>query len=196
MRRPKFCKRYKYNGIENLVKNLFVNNFSIMPNIKLKIFIAIIIAILAGSAVYYLGRLGGVEKKTSEPGFYKNDQYGFSFSYPGEGFNVSDFTDSGGKIILVKNAASDNGFQIFIIAFDEPGVMTKERILRDIPDMAISGDEYVNIGGEKALSFVSQDDLGGKTREIWLVRGGWLYRIKAYESFEKQMMEILDTWKF
>ena len=99
-------------------------------------------------------------------------------------------------MILVKNAASDNGFQIFITAFDESGVITKERILKDIPDAVINGDEYIDIGGEKALSFISQDDLGGKTREIWAVHSGYLYRIKAYESFEEELFKIIKTWKF
>ena len=185
--------------------------------INTKIFAAIIVAVLAGGAAYYLrqtdnppsppfsgresdsspdkGRLEGVEGKISEPGFYKDGQYGFSLSYP-KSFNVSDFDDSGGKMILFKNAASDNGFQIFITAFDEPGVITKERILKDIPDMTISGDEYIDIGGEHALSFIGQDDLGGKMREIWLVHSGYLYRVKAYESFEEEMLKIINTIKF
>ncbi len=197
-----------------------------MTNTKLKIFAAIIVAVLAGSAAFWfflfrdietfkpLELFGGrADKSASDErsnqrdisGWqkYENSQYGFSFSYPGSS-NVSDFADSGGKMILFKNAASDNGFQIFITAFDEPfdstqgksGPITKERILKDIPDMAISGDEYVNIGGEKALSFISQDDLGGKTREIWAVHNGYLYQIKAYENVEKQMMEILSSWRF
>ncbi len=205
-----------------------------MTNTKLKIFAIIAVFALAGGGIYWfflyrdietfkpLELFGGrADKSASDErsnqrdisGWqkYENSQYGFSFSYPGSS-NVSDFADSGGKMILFKNAASDNGFQIFITAFDEPfdstqgksGPITKERILKDIPDMAISGDEYINIGGfdkltasgEKALSFISQDDLGGKTREIWAVHDGYLYQIKAYENFEKQMMEILSSWRF
>jgi len=187
-----------------------------MKNLQIKIFAAISIAVLAGSAAYYLKgkpannyfsdlkqlgqKFSGSTTPTAEKSIevqpqYKNDQYGFSFGQP-EGFNVSDFDEGGGKIILVKKTASDNGFQIFIAAFDEPGPITKERILKDIPDMTIVGEQYIDIGGEKALSFTSQDDLGGETREIWLVHGGYLYQIKGYRNFEKELLKIIETWKF
>src|SRR3990167_10120897 len=163
-----------------------------MKNLRIKIFAAIIVVILAGGVVYYFAKNQNLALRTwnlefwqssnnqapssdipssnnqapSSNNQYKNDQFGFSFGYP-EGFNISDFDDGGGKIILVKNVGSsvsnnsDNGFQIFIAAFDEPGPITKERILKDIPDMVIVGEQYIDIGGEKALSFTSQDDLGG-----------------------------------
>ena len=192
-----------------------------MKNIKIKIFAAIIIAILASGTVYYfrgktainyfsdLKQLGqkfsGSATSTAESievqPQYKNDQYGFSFGYP-EGFNISDFDDGGGKIILVKNVGSsvsnnsENGFQIFIAAFDEPGPITKERILKDIPDMTIGGEQYIDIGGERALSFTSQDDLGNETQETWLVHSGNLYQISVFPSFEKELLKIIKTWKF
>ena len=195
-----------------------------MKNIKIKIFAAIIVAVLAAAAVYYfkgepannyfsdLKQLGQKFSGSTAPAAesieveprYKNDQYGFSFGQP-DGFNVSDFDEGDGKIILVKNVGSsvsnnsnnyENGFQIFIAAFDEPGPITKERILKDIPDMIINGEQYIDIGGERALSFTSQDDLGGETREIWMVHGGYLYQIKGYKNFEEKMIEVLKTWKF
>ena len=198
-----------------------------MKNLRIKIFAAIIVVILAGGVVYYFAKNQNLALRTwnlefwqssnnqapssdipssnnqapSSNNQYKNDQFGFSFGYP-EGFNISDFDDGGGKIILVKNVGSsvsnnsDNGFQIFIAAFDEPGPITKERILQDIPDMAIVGAEYIDIGGERALSFTSKDELGGETREIWIARGGYLYQITGYKNFEKELLEIMGTWKF
>ncbi len=189
-----------------------------MTNTKLKIFAAIIVAVLAGSAAFWfflfrdietfkpLELFGGrADKSASDErsnqrdisGWqkYENSQYGFSFSYPGSS-NVSDFADSGGKMILFKNAASDNGFQIFITAFDESGIITRERILKDIPDMAINNDSYIDISGKRALSFESQDELGKKTIEIWLAYGGYLYQIMGYENFKEELLKIMKTWKF
>jgi len=190
-----------------------------MTNIKIKIFAIIIAAVLAAAVIgglvaykpytFYMTDTSDTTDKTDPQSAplaarYENDQYGFSFSYP-EGFNISDFEEGGGKVILVKNVGSsvsnnsnnyENGFQIFIAAFDEPGPITKERILKDIPDMTIGGEQYIDIGGERALSFTSQDDLGGETREIWMVHGGYLYQIKGYKNFEEKMIEVLKTWKF
>ena len=198
-----------------------------MKNLRIKIFAAIIVVILAGGVVYYFAKNQNLALRTLKLEFwqssnnqapssdipssnnqapssnnqYKNDQFGFSFGYP-EGFNISDFDDGGGKIILVKNVGSsvsnnsDNGFQIFIAAFDEPGPITKERILKDIPDMVISNEKEILVGGERALSFTSKDELGGETREIWIARGGYLYQITGYKNFEKELLEIMGTWKF
>ena len=191
-----------------------------MTNIKIKIFAIIIAAVLA-AAVYYFAKNQNLALRTwnlapssdnqapssnnqAPSSEYKNDQYGFSFGQP-DGFNISDFEEGGGKVILVKNVGSsvsnnsnnyENGFQIFIAAFDEPGPITKERILKDIPDMKIVGEQYIDVGGERALNFTSQDDLGGETREIWMVHGGYLYQIKGYKNFEEKMIEVLKTWKF
>ena len=198
-----------------------------MKNLRIKIFAAIIVVILAGGVVYYFAKNQNLALRTwnlefwqssnnqapssdipssnnqapSSNNQYKNDQFGFSFGYP-EGFNISDFDDGGGKIILVKNVGSsvsnnsDNGFQIFIAAFDEPGPITKERILKDIPDMVISNEKEILVGGERALSFTSKDELGGETRGIWIARGGYLYQITGYKNFEKELLEIMGTWKF
>lgn len=188
------CRHY-YRTYNSFYDDDINRNNNTMNNIKIKIFAAIIVTVLAVSAVYYFVKNRPAQVLLKGQEIYKSDQFGFSFSYP-KGFNVSDFADGGGKTILIKNAASDNGLQIFIVTFDEPGPITKERILKDIPDMAISSDEYISIGGEQAFSFISQDDLGGKTREIWFVHNGNLYRVKAYESFEKELLKILSSWQF
>src|SRR3989344_1186592 len=166
-----------------------------MKNLRIKIFAAIIVVILAGGVVYYFAKNQNLALRTwnlefwqssnnqapssdipssnnqapSSNNQYKNDQFGFSFGYP-EGFNIS--------------------------AFDEPGPITKERILKDIPDMVISNEKEILVGGERALSFTSKDELGGETREIWIARGGYLYQITGYKNFEKELLEIMGTWKF
>ena len=190
-----------------------------MTNIKIKIFAIIIAAVLAAAVIgglvayksytSYRTDTNDTTDKTDPQSAplaarYENSQYGFSFGQP-DGFNISDFEEGGGKVILVKNVGSsvsnnsnnyENGFQIFIAAFDEPGPITKERILKDIPDMIINGEQYIDVGGERALNFTSQDDLGGETREIWMVHGGFLYQVKGYKNFEEKMIEVLKTWKF
>lgn len=140
---------------------------------------------------------------------YTNPKYGFSFSHSKE-LNVSEFSEEGADVVLVKDATGD-GFQIFITPFDElprlrsgqagpPAVsssnpITKERILKDIPNMVISNDKIISVSGESALSFKSKDE-SGETLEIWFIRGGNLYQITVLPDFEKQISQILGTWKF
>lgn len=185
---------------------------------KLKIFIAIAVIALAGAAAFwfFLFRdieafkllnfkslnsesqrdigvpIGGESADMTET--YTNQKYGFSFNHSKE-FSVSEFAEGGRDIVLAKDATASGVFQILISPFDEPGPITKERILKDIPNMSISNEKEILVGGEKALSFKSKDE-SGETLEIWFVRFGNLYQISALPSFEKQMMEILSSWRF
>mgnify|MGYP001578783188 FL=1 len=140
---------------------------------------------------------------------YTNPKYGFSFNYSKE-FSASEFSEGEADVILIKDVTGD-GFQISITPFDEPfdsaqgksGPITKERILKDIPNMRIGNDKEISVGGEtdsisspqKALSFMSQDT-SLETFEIWFVRGGNLYQISAFPSFSNKLEEIIKTWKF
>lgn len=188
-----------------------------MKNTKIKIFIAIAVIVLAGGGVAYYftknrpARLA--QAPTSEPlaageplqqKIYENGKYSFSFGYPKE-LNISEFAEGGGAdVILVQPSAPDqrtdqrqiSGFQILISPFDEPGPITKKRILKDIPDMAIADDKIISVGGESALSFKSKDESGSETLEIWFVHGGYLYQITSLPDFEKEMLKILETWNW
>lgn len=142
---------------------------------------------------------------------YTNSKYGFSFSYPKE-FSVLEFIENNSDIILAKDAAASGVFQISVSPFDEPfdsaqgkpgppvvslsNPITKKRILKDIPDITISGDKYIDIGGEKALSFISKDNFGDEILEIWFVHNGNLYQISAFASFGDKLEEIIKTWAF
>lgn len=175
-----------------------------MINIKLKIFIAIAVIVLAGSGAFWFFFYRDIktegqrnisvpisDKSADMSEAYTNQKYGFSFSHPKE-FSVSEFTESSVDVILVKDATSSGVFQISVSPFDEPGPVTKERILKDIPNMVITNDKIISVGGEKALSFKSKDE-SGETSEIWFIRGGNLYQITALPDFENKMDKILET---
>jgi len=199
-----------------------------MKNSRIKIFIAIATLVLAGGA-YYLAKnrptgkppAPEVQNQALSEGqkIYKNIKYGFSFGYPKE-FTISEFTESNADVVLISDAKASGIFQISVSPWDEPfdstqgkpGPITKERILKDIPDMRISNDKEISVGGfdkitasgetdstsspQKALSFISKDELGNETQETWFVHNGNLYQISALSSFEGELLKILATWKF
>ena len=191
-------------------------------NAKIKILAIIIAAVLAGGVAYYFtgnrpaaipffnSFTAGKNKESGETDnveilqhqVYTNSKYGFSFNYPKD-FSVSEFSDGADSanlpqtdVILVKDAAGKSAAQISVSPFDEPGPITKERILRDISDMPITGEKEISVGGEKALSFASRDASSGETLEIWFVHGGNLYQISAFINFGDKLEEIIKTWKF
>jgi len=129
---------------------------------------------------------------------YYYPQYRFSFQYPGE-LNASAFQEGDyGHTVLVQQPNERAGFQIFIASFDEAGPITKERILRDLPDMVIDQPQHVIIGQDKitALIFFSHEPSLGRTREVWFIYGGHLYQMSTFAGLDGFIGRILETWKF
>lgn len=132
----------------------------------------------------------------SETLTYVNPEPKFSFRYA-SGFTVSPMEDASGGTILVRDPnGQKQEFQIHISMFDEPGPITAERILKDIPDMVIDAPQTVSVGGASALTFLSQDASLGKTREVWFTQEKYLYQITAYAEMDEVLGKILETWKF
>ena len=105
---------------------------------------------------------------------------------------------AGGKRILAESQTkAGEGFEVIVLPFDEPGPLTRERILQDLPDMVIKNEKTVGVGGSiSALSFDSTDEGVGTTHEVWFVHGGFIYQARTYQSFGDRMEEILKSWKF
>lgn len=136
-------------------------------------------------------------KENSDNNVYIDLQYNFSFQYPKD-FTVTKFQEGeNGNTILVQEKESKESFQIFISPFDEPGPLTKERVLQDLPDLIIKNPEQrVLKNGAAALIFFSEEPSLGEIREIWFVYNGYLYQISTYATLDSLVAEILETWKF
>ena len=145
-----------------------------------------------------------------ENNLYIDSQYKFSFEYP-KHFTATKFSEgeSGNTILVQYREQSEQvstsinkypkgaSFQIFIAPFDEPGPLTKERVLEDLPDLIIKNPEQrVLKNGEVALMFFSQESSIGETREIWFIHNGFLYQISTYKELDSLVAKILETWKF
>lgn len=143
-----------------------------------------------------------LSKDNPENNVYTDSQYKFSFEYPKD-FTVTKFQEGEyGNTILVsrKDPSTGSGqesFQIFIAPFDEPGPLTKERVLIDLPDLVINNPENrILKNGAVALIFFSEESSIGKTREVWFINGGYLYQISTYKELDGLVAAIISTWRF
>lgn len=136
-------------------------------------------------------------EEDSANNLYADSQYNFSFQYP-KSFTATKFSDQEDtSTILVQGEGGKTGFQIFISWFDEPGPITKERILQDLPDLTIKNPEQrVLKNGIPALIFFSEEASLGKTREIWFVKDGYLYQVTATKEIDSLVAQIVGTWRF
>ena len=137
------------------------------------------------------------QSEDGENNIYTDSQYKFSFEYP-KNFTATKFQEGEeGDTILVQEKESKKSFQIFISPFDEPGPLTAERVLQDLPDLIINNPEQrVLKNGAVALVFFSEESSIGETREIWFVHNGYLYQISTYKELDSLVAKIISTWRF
>lgn len=124
----------------------------------------------------------------------------FSFKYPDDFKIYSTPVETGpapsgvkGEMVTVENAKG-SGFQIFIMAWDEPGPITPERIWQDEPDADVVDPKNADLDGAKTLVFNGYDPDMGETFEAWVVRKGKLYQITGPKVAEQLIIETLETW--
>lgn len=130
---------------------------------------------------------------------YQSGVYPFSFQYPAT-YTVNEVkNDAGGIGTIVVQDDKGNGFQIVILPFDEEGsVLTKERVMADIPDLVISEVQEVELGSNgRGIAFKSDNEaFGGFSREVWFVFSGQLYQISTYIKNDPLLQAVLGTWQF
>ncbi len=134
---------------------------------------------------------------TTDTKTYTDATHYFSFQYPKD-FTIANVTDDVGESIVIRNVAQKVGFQVYIRAFDEAlSAITPNRIEADIPNLKISSPQSVTVGqGIEGLAFISTDSSKVSLREVWFVRGGFLYQISAPIATEALLHDVLLTWKF
>ena len=128
---------------------------------------------------------------------FKSDKYKFSLSYP-EGLTVTNFSDGNGETFLFQDSSAKVGFQIYVSPLEDTSVktITKELILKDIPDMVISEDQPVLIGeGGIGVAFVETSG-GEKRRQVWFSMAGNLYQITAPIESDGLLQKVLNGWGF
>ena len=137
------------------------------------------------------------QSEDGENNIYTDSQYKFSFEYP-KNFTATKFQEGEeGDTILVQEKESKKSFQIFISPFDEPGPLTKERILQDLPDLIINNPEQrVLKNGAVALIFFSEEESLGETREIWFIHNNHLYQVTTTKDLDSLVADIISTWRF
>jgi hypothetical protein len=113
---------------------------------------------------------------------------------------VNEIEDGGdGNTTVVVQDGKGNGFQVVIAPFDEVGsVLTKERVVADIPDLVITDVQDVELGAKgRGIAFKSNNEaFGGSSREVWFVFDGHLYQISTYIKNDPLLQAVLGTWQF
>lgn|SRR3989344_6749506 len=126
---------------------------------------------------------------------YRNTTYRFSLFYP-EGLGVEEFDEGGGaRTIIFQNPERGQGFQIFIVPYAAPQV-SMERFKKDQPSGVMQDPHDLKIDGAIATLFTGKDAFLGDTREVWFIRGGYLFEVTTVKALDEWLGNIMLTWKF
>jgi len=127
---------------------------------------------------------------------YHDPVYNFSLELP-PGFSWQTYDEGeGGATTAFHDEKREHSFQVAVSPFDGEPVLTRERILQDLPSTVIKDPKEVVIGdNQHALLFESEDPAIGKTREVWFINNGYLYAITTYARLDAWLAGIMKTWK-
>lgn len=174
---------------------------------KTSTFSAVIVAlVIAGVGVAWLLLSGvpidpsesvGTSSREGRPTEYVYEKTGLSFAH-GTDYSVRVATEQGIDSIVVQSQDDASvGLQVSVLSFDEsPSSLTFERIQKDIPDIVISKPQAGALPfGSNALSFEAGEG-ALRTREVWFVRGGYLYQISAPIASSGLVEGLIAVMKF
>jgi hypothetical protein len=170
-----------------------------------KIILVIIILILAGGFfILILKNNQAKQTQLSEKDLeYRNVTRNFSLRYPkelavkeyDEGDTTYTIVFTGKTNTDISTSSTPESFQIFFTPYMD-NVITKSRILKDVPSGQFTDPIEVIIGdGTHALAFFSKTELG-ETREVWFIHDGYLFEVTAYKELDSWLAEIMKSWQF
>jgi len=125
---------------------------------------------------------------------------GLSFNYPDE-FSYYTVENEIGYSIVMEDDDAKRGFQINVLPWDEgEGRLTKNRIQKDLPSLVIKkfgeADLEIKSGILEAVTFITPDDNFDDLREVWFIKGEYLYQFSLPTDAEKLINIILGTLDF
>jgi hypothetical protein len=126
---------------------------------------------------------------------YRNEQYRFALFYP-QGLAVQTYDEgNGASTITISNSDESQSFQIFIVPYDKTQV-DQARFKLDEPSGVISQPTNIQIAGVSAMMFLGSNSIMGDTREVWFIRGGYLFEVNTYKDLDSWLSQIMQTWVF
>jgi hypothetical protein len=126
---------------------------------------------------------------------YRNTHYRFALFYP-KNLEVREYDEGeGARTITFQDVRTAEGFQIFVVPYTASQV-SMQRFKMDEPSGVMRDPQNLNIDGAFATMFLGKNDLLGDTREVWFIRGGYLFEVTAPLSLDNWLGNSMLSWIF
>jgi len=125
---------------------------------------------------------------------YRNEHYRFELFYPDD-LSVSERDEGNNATTVTFEKDSGEGFQVFIVPYGQRQV-SSERFKLDEPSGIIKQPTDVLIDNVRGTMFFGANPIMGDTREVWFIRGGYLFEVTSYRELDAWLSQIMATWRF
>jgi hypothetical protein len=125
---------------------------------------------------------------------FESIDYAFSFFYPPE-LVLREESESGRRrVIRLENVETGEGLQVYIQPYNELSI-DKSQYSKDLAGAPVRDKEETVVADVSATAFRSEHPTLGETREVWFIRGGYLFQVTSPKPYEAQLSAILSTWR-
>jgi hypothetical protein len=126
---------------------------------------------------------------------YSNANFHFSLLFPKD-LVAKEYKEQGGALTAsFQDPKTNQGFQVYVTPFGGKQIDTA-RFRLDEPSGVFTQPTDVIVGGAHATMFFGKNAIMGDTREVWFIRGGFLYEVTTYKELDDWLAGIMQTWKF
>jgi hypothetical protein len=125
---------------------------------------------------------------------YSNPQYHFSLLYPSF-LQMSQFQSGDAYTVAFQDPQTKRGFQVYVVPYSGDQI-TKDEFQKDIPSGVMINPTNIVVAGAPAIMFLSTDATMGDTREVWFIKGGYLYEVTTYKQLDAWLSSIMQSWQF
>lgn len=126
---------------------------------------------------------------------YADPEYHFKLSYPSDLAVQVYPEDDGARTVVFASETPGIGFQVYVTPYDKNHI-DDAQFRKDMPSGVMKEPQDIRVDGVAAKLFTGHNDAMGDTREVWFIKGGYLYEVTTYKALDTWLGEIMSTWKF
>lgn len=126
---------------------------------------------------------------------YRSEAFHFSLAFPQE-LQVTQYAERDNAMtVTFENPDHSQEFEVYVTPYGKTQI-DQARFKLDEPSGTYLNPQDVVIGGTTATMFFGRNGIMGDTREVWFIKGGFLYEVATYKALDTWLAQIMQGWTF
>lgn len=126
---------------------------------------------------------------------YVNKAFHFSLLFP-KNLVAKEYQEQNSAMTAsFQDPTTNQGFEVYATPYTGTQI-DATRFKLDEPSGTFLQPVDVVVGGARATMFFGKNGVMGDTREVWFIRGGFLYEVTTYKQLDSWLAGIMQRWQF